>query len=65
MTNCQPDNAALSIRHQRHAMKYLTKEQQTVLCVIILLLLTGLAVKTWRTAHPPSDRATADPVQKP
>lgn len=33
-------------------MKYLTKEQQKVLCVIILLLLTGLAVKTWRTAHP-------------
>ena len=34
------------------AMKYLTKEQQKVLCVILLLLLTGLAVKTWRTAHP-------------
>ncbi|HTD66298.1 MAG TPA: hypothetical protein VK846_07190 [Candidatus Limnocylindria bacterium] len=33
-------------------MKYLTKEQQLVLCVILLLLLTGLAVKTWRTAHP-------------
>ena len=33
-------------------MKYLTKEQQIVLCVIIFLLLTGLAVKTWRTAHP-------------
>ena len=33
-------------------MKYLTKEQQIVLCVILLLLLTGLAVKTWRTAHP-------------
>lgn len=35
-------------------MKYLTKEQQTVLCIILLLLLTGLAVKTWRTAHPPN-----------
>jgi len=33
-------------------MKYLTKEQQTVLCVIVLLLLVGLAVKAWRTAHP-------------
>jgi hypothetical protein len=33
-------------------MKYLTKEQQKVLCVILLLLLVGLAVKTWRTAHP-------------
>jgi hypothetical protein len=47
-------------------MKYLTKEQQTVLCVIIFLLLTGLAVKTWRTAHPPKDRpVSAAPVQKP
>ena len=34
-------------------MKYLTKEQQKVLCVILFLLLVGLAVKTWRTAHPP------------
>jgi hypothetical protein len=34
-------------------MKYLTKEQQKVLCVILFLLLTGLAVKTWRTTHPP------------
>lgn len=33
-------------------MNYLTKEQQKVLCVIILLLLMGLAVKTWRIAHP-------------
>jgi hypothetical protein len=47
-------------------MKHLTKEQQKVLCVIILLLLTGLAVKTWRRAHPPTDPAvTAWPVQKP
>lgn len=65
MTNCQPGTAGLSMRHQRQAMKYLTKEQQTVLCVIIFLLLTGLAVKTWRTAHPPRDRATVAPVQKP
>lgn len=34
-------------------MKYLTKEQKKVLGVVLLLLLTGLAVKTWRTAHPP------------
>ena len=38
-------------------MKYLTKEQQKVLAVILLLLLTGLAVKTWRTAHPPKTPA--------
>lgn len=41
----------------RHAMKYLTKEQQTVLCVVLGLLLTGLAVKTWRTAHPSKQAA--------
>ena len=47
-------------------MKYLTKEQQTVLCVVLFLLLTGLAVKTWRVKHPPRDlTATVAPVQKP
>ena len=45
-------------------MNYLTKDQQKVLCVILLLLLTGLAVKTWRTAHPP-ERAAAAPVPPP
>lgn len=34
-------------------MNYLTKEQQKVLGTILLLLLTGLAVRTWRKAHPP------------
>jgi hypothetical protein len=62
--NCQRATARLSHPHQRR-MKYLTKEQQTVLCVILFLLLTGLAVKTWRIQHPPHDRATATPVQKP
>jgi len=51
-------------------MKYLTKEQQKVLCVILLLLLTGLAVKTWRTAHPTQQTTntvseTPSFVQKP
>jgi hypothetical protein len=50
---------AISGRHA--AVKYLTKEQQKVLCVILLLLLVGLAVKTWRTAHPPKQ---TDKVQK-
>jgi hypothetical protein len=45
-------------------MKYLTKEQQKVLCVILLLLLTGLAVKTWRTAHP-SQQTTNNVAQPP
>jgi hypothetical protein len=30
----------------------LTKQEQLVLCVILGLLLTGWAVKTYRTAHP-------------
>ncbi len=48
-------------------MNFLTKEQQKVLCVILLLLLTGLAVKTWRTAHPPKNLTgqTAIQQQKP
>jgi hypothetical protein len=45
------------------AMKYLTKEQQIVLCVILLLLLTGLGVKTWRTSHPPSAEQSKTSVQ--
>jgi hypothetical protein len=35
----------------------LTKREQVVLCVILLLLLTGWAVKTYRTAHPPAQAA--------
>jgi hypothetical protein len=35
------------------AMICLTKQEQMVLCVVLGLLLTGLAVKTYRTAHPP------------
>jgi hypothetical protein len=30
----------------------LTKQEQLVLCVILGLLLTGWAVKTYRAAHP-------------
>ena len=35
-------------------MNFLTKQEQMVLCLIVVLLLTGWAVKTWRTAHPPA-----------
>lgn len=31
---------------------FLTKQEQMVLCLILVLLLTGWVVKTWRTAHP-------------
>jgi len=40
-------------------MLNLTKQQQTFLCVVLLLLLTGWAVKAWRTAHPPVAPAAA------
>jgi hypothetical protein len=29
----------------------LTKQEQLVLCIVLGLLLTGWAVKTWRTAY--------------
>jgi len=32
----------------------LTKQEQWVLCIVLGLLLTGWAVKTYRTAHPPA-----------
>jgi hypothetical protein len=34
-------------------MNCLTKQELLVLCIVLGLLLTGLAVKTYRTAHPP------------
>jgi hypothetical protein len=42
-------------------MIHLTKHEQLVLCVILGLLLTGWAVKSWRTAHPPSSPAATAP----
>jgi hypothetical protein len=33
-------------------VSHLTKQEQTVLCLLVLLLLTGWAVKSWRVAHP-------------
>jgi hypothetical protein len=40
----------------------LTKQEQLVLCLVLGLLLTGWAVKTYRTAHPPATAAqTATP----
>jgi hypothetical protein len=35
-------------------MNRLTKQEQFVLCIVLGLLLTGWAVKVWRTAHPPT-----------
>jgi len=39
----------------------LTKQEQLVLCLVLLLLLTGWAVKTWRAAHPPA--AASEPAK--
>ncbi|HVU28064.1 MAG TPA: hypothetical protein VHG71_10065 [Verrucomicrobiae bacterium] len=35
-------------------MNRLTRQEQLFLCVVLGLLLTGWAVKAYRTAHPPS-----------
>ena len=35
-------------------MNRLTKQEQLVLCIVLGLLLTGWAVKTYRAAHPPA-----------
>jgi len=46
-------------------MIHLTKHEQLVLSVILGLLLTGWAVKAWRTAHPPtSPPPAAAPAQR-
>jgi hypothetical protein len=34
-------------------MKNLTTQEQFVLGLILSLVLTGWAIKAWRTAHPP------------
>ncbi len=36
-------------------MNRLTTQEKTVLIVVFGLLLMGLAVKTYRTAHPPAE----------
>ena len=44
------------------SVRYLTKQEQLVLCIIISLLLLGYSVKTYRTAHPPAQPAeTSEP----
>ena len=33
-------------------MNWLTKQEQFIICLVITLLVTGLVVKYYRTAHP-------------
>jgi hypothetical protein len=35
-------------------MKWLTQQEKLIICLVIGLLLTGLAVKYYRAAHPAS-----------
>ncbi len=37
----------------------LTKQEQRVVLIVFLLLLTGLAVKTYRAGHPPGGEGFA------
>jgi uncharacterized repeat protein (TIGR04138 family) len=47
-------------------VKYLTKQEQIVLCLTIALVLTGWAVKVYRTAHPPRRRfGSRNPDMRP
>ncbi len=41
------------------AVSRLTKREQLVLCIVLGLLLTGWAVKAYRTAHPPAPPSQA------
>jgi len=44
------------------AVSFLSREQRLVLAFIVLLLLTGWAVKAYRAAHPPPAAARPAPV---
>jgi len=39
------------------AVHRLTRQEQLVLCVVLGLLLTGWAIKSYRAAHPPAQTA--------
>jgi len=42
-------------------MNWLTKQEQFIICIVIGLLVTGLFVKYYRTAHP--DPTSRQPVK--
>ncbi len=48
----------------RHVNR-LTRQEQIVLCVVLGLLLTGWAVKTYRTAHPGTPMQTPANTETP
>jgi hypothetical protein len=59
MFHPQPQLAEVKSGGYTAAVNYLTKQEQLVLCIVLGLLLTGWAVKTYRAAHPPA----AVPIQ--
>ena len=44
--------AEMRLCHYIARVNYLTKQEQLVLCIVLGLLVTGWAVKAYRTAHP-------------
>ena len=40
--------------------RFLTKQEQLVICLILGLLLTGWSVEVWRAAQVPPETALAD-----
>ena len=44
-------------------MSWLTQQEKMVICIVLGLLVTGLAVKYYRTAHPAA--ATTSQLLKP
>ena len=45
------------------AMSWLTKQEQLVLAIVVGLLLTGWAVKTYRAAHPATTAVAVSPAR--
>ncbi|HMP84405.1 MAG TPA: hypothetical protein PKA41_17035 [Verrucomicrobiota bacterium] len=58
-TPCPPEtlgSVVAMLSHSRYipGVDRLTRQEQLVLCIVLGLLLTGWAVKSYRTAHPPA-----------
>ena len=44
-------------------MNWLTQQEKTIICIVIGLLVTGLAVKYYRAAHPAT--MSSQPASQP
>jgi len=42
-------------------MNWLTQQEKTIICIVIGLLVTGLAVKYYRAAHPVTTSSQPQP----